>query len=72
MDPFLPRYNDKQRVLIYKRLYGNSPSYMNDLLKRNADVYQRSSRYGTLNLVCPRFVRETEGGRSFTEVYLIS
>ena len=25
MDPFLPRYNDKQRVLIYKRLYGNSP-----------------------------------------------
>ena len=38
---------------------------MNDLLKRNADVHQQSSRYGTLSLVCPRFVRETEGGRSF-------
>ena len=41
---------------------------MDNLLKHNEDVHQQSSRYGTLNLnlVCLRFVRETERDRSFT------
>ena len=39
---------------------------MNSLLTRNADVHSRESRHGDFNLVCPRFTRETEGGRSFS------
>ena len=36
---------------------------MYDPLKLNADLHTRTGRYGKLNLACPRFNRETEGGR---------
>ena len=51
---------------VFRRLVGDSPSYMNSLLTRNADVHSRESRHRDFNLVCPRFKRETEGGRSFS------
>ena len=34
-------------------------------LKCNADLHTRSGRYSALNLVCPRYNRESEGGRTF-------
>ena len=52
--------------MVYKRLSGDCPSYLSQMLIRNADINERSSRHGLLNLVCPRFKRESEGGRSFT------
>ena len=36
---------------------------MYDPLKLNADLHTRTGRYSKLNLACPRFNRETEGGR---------
>ena len=39
---------------------------MNELLILNSDINDRNSRYGSLNLVCPRFKRESEGGRSYS------
>ena len=39
---------------------------MYDLLKCNADLHTRSGRYSALNLVCPRYNRESEGGRTFS------
>ena len=54
-------------LMIYKLLSGDCPSYMSQMLIRNADINERPSRHGLLNLVCPRFKRESEGGgRSFT------
>ena len=35
-------------------------------LKCNADLHTRSGRYSALNLVCPRYNRESEGGRTFS------
>ena len=52
-------------VLIYKRLNGNTPEYINDLLIRNSDTHNRSTRFCNINLMCPRFKRNTEGGRVF-------
>ena len=52
-------------LMVYKRLSGDCPSYMSQMLIRNADISERPSRHGLLNLVCPRFKRESEGGRSF-------
>ena len=49
-----------------RELSGDCPSYMSQMLIRNADISERPSRHGLLNLVCPRFKRESEGGRSFT------
>ena len=50
---------------VYKPIYGQSPSYMNDLLVLNSDLNDRCSRNGSLNLVFPRFKQESEGGRTF-------
>ena len=43
------------------------PDYMLELLKRNIDIRftERQSRYGSLNLICPRYKRESEGDRTF-------
>ena len=52
--------------LVLNRLQENCPSYMYDLLKCNADLHTCSGRYSALNLVCPRYNRESEGGRTFS------
>ena len=49
---------------IYKRINGAVPDYIDDILKRNADLHTRSTRNASINLVCPKFKRETEGGRT--------
>ena len=40
---------------------------MSELLKRNVDIRpsEIQSRYGSLNLNCPRYKREIEGARTF-------
>ena len=40
---------------------------MLELLKRNIDIRstERQSRYGSLNLICPKYKRESEGARTF-------
>ena len=40
---------------------------MLELLKRNIDIRstKRPSRYGYLNLICPKYKREAEGARTF-------
>ena len=52
-------------TLVFKHLQGSCPAYMSDLLKLNADLHRKTGRYSKLNLACPRFNRETEGGRTF-------
>ena len=52
--------------LVLKRLQGNCPSYMYDLLKCNADLHTRRGRYSALNFVCPRYNRESERGKTFS------
>ena len=51
---------------VYKCINGQSPSYMNELWISNSDINERNSRYGSLNLVCTRPKRESEGGRPFS------
>ena len=52
-------------TLTYKRLNGNTPEYINDLLIRNSDTHNRSTRFCNLNLGCPRYKRSKEGDRTF-------
>lgn len=54
------------RVLVDKRRYGECPVYIEETTGVNSNIHDRSSRYGSINLVCPRFKRETEGGRFFS------
>ena len=43
------------------------PEYLRNLLTRNEVVRTRTrkSHYSKINSICPKYVRETEGGRSF-------
>jgi len=63
--PFYAESYVNRCVLIYKRLNGNTPEYINDLLIRNSDTHNRSTCFCNINLMCPRFTRITEGGRAF-------
>ena len=53
-------------VLIHKSLNGNAPSYINDLFVTNFTLHNRSTRHGSINLVCPKVQRTCDGGRTFT------
>ena len=66
--PFYDEAKVNKCSLVLKRLQGNCPSYMYmyDLLKCNADLHTRRGRYSALDLVCPRYNRESEGGRTFS------
>ena len=43
--------------LIYKRIDGLTPDYIDDILVRNADLHLRTTRHSNVNLVCPRYKR---------------
>ena len=64
---FLLEAKINQCALVYKRLNGVCPDYMLELLKRNIDIRstERQCRYGSLNLICPKYKRESEGARTF-------
>jgi hypothetical protein len=64
--PFFCEVKIQMCVLTHKRLYGECPAYIKEMLRVNSDIHNRSSRYGSINIVCPRFKRETEGGRTFS------
>ena len=64
--PFYHEAKINKSILVYKRILGECPSHLTQMLIRNADVNGRTSRYGQLNFVCPRFKRESEVGRSFS------
>ena len=56
-------------VLLYLSvLQGSLPSYLNDLFIVNNERHSRSTRYSNYNVVCPRYTRETEGGRTFSVI----
>jgi len=64
--PFYRESHINRYALIYKRLQGNTPNYLNKPLVINSNMHMRNTRYCNLNLFCPRYSYATEGGRSFT------
>ena len=48
-------------IQFHKRINVHSPGYMSDFLVLNSDINERNNRNNSLNLVCPRFKRETVG-----------
>ena len=52
--------------VFYKRVNGDLPEYMHDMLVRTFDQHKRCTRYNELNFTCPRHKLETEVVRTFT------
>ena len=62
---YIPFYDEAKInikcILLSKCLSGDCPSYLNDILTSNRDIYSRNSRYGSTYLVCPVFPVKLKG-----------
>ena len=66
---WIPYYDEVKifkATIVYKRIHNESPGYLMNMLKLNSRVNNRVTRYSNLNFLCPKYKRETEGGRTFT------
>ena len=64
--PFFDEIKLNKCTMIFKSLKGDVPIYIRDLLKTNSSVHNRSTRHGNLNLVCPKYLRNNDGGKAFS------
>ena len=55
--PFFCEVKIQMCVLVHKRIYGECPAYIKETLRLNSDIHNRSSCYGSINIVCPRLPR---------------
>ena len=65
--PFTKQSLIKRNTLACKRVDSSykTPSYIDNLLIRNSDIHQRETCYSNSNLLCLKYSRKTEGGRTF-------
>ena len=63
--PFYQKCKIQKASIMFKRVHGDLPSYLNDHISINNSRHSRNTRYSNFNSICPRYTRETEGGRTF-------
>ena len=65
--PFYKESTIKHNILVFKSINSKYfvPEYLQSSLVRNCDLHNRVTHYSSLNLVCAKYKRETEGGRTF-------
>ena len=56
----------KRNILPY-HFKNKVPAYIEDSLKLNSDRHTRTTRYSNNNFICPRYNRETEGGKTMEQ-----
>ena len=64
--PFYDESNINKCCIVYKCLQGIAAAYLVNRLSKVSEISSRSTRYSDINLRCPRYTRETEGGKTFT------
>ena len=66
MVPFYEDNKISSSSLVFKLIQGTLPNYLNEnFLTVNNQVHTRNTRYAKFNLVFPKYIRETEGEKSF-------
>ena len=63
--PFYEQHKIDKCIIMYKRINGRLPNYLNEHLILNNKRHSRNTRYSSINAVCPKYKRESERGRSF-------
>ena len=64
----LPLYEEAKisiYLIAFERPRGEMPEYITRLLIRISDLHSRNTRYANYNLVCPKFKRKLDGGKTF-------
>ncbi len=65
---WIPFYEDSRInkcQIIHKRIHGGLPRYLEDSIVVNSQRHSLNTRYSNSNIICPRYKRETDGGRTF-------
>ena len=52
-------------TVLYKRCHCSVPEYLTDTLKLNSSLHTRNMRFCDLNYVTLRYLKKSEGGRTF-------
>ena len=65
--PFTDELFIRRSSIVYKRVKvsSNCSVYINSMLMRNSDIHNRETRFSKINMICPRYNRITEGGKTF-------
>ena len=63
--PFYEKCKIDKASMMFRRIHGVLPSYLNEHISINNSTHSRTTRYSNFNVLCPRYNRETEGGRTF-------
>ena len=63
--PFYEDAKISKCSLAYKKVHGQVPTYISNMLKSNSEGHTRRTRYYICNFLCPKYQHETEGGRTF-------
>ena len=63
--PFYDECKVNKLCLVFKCLYGQCAEYLSNAFTRASDISTRQSRHENITLRCPKYLRKTEGGRTF-------
>ena len=67
--PFFIAAQINRCSIVFKRLEGTTPDYINFILKTNSEIHNRSTRFANLNFHCPVFKKtQKEAGLLACEV----
>ena len=58
--PFYEQCKIDKCSILYKRINGILPNYLNEHIVINNNTYSRNTRYSNFNVICPKYKRETE------------
>jgi hypothetical protein len=64
--PFYEESKVNKAVFAFKSINGETAPYLRETLKLNLEQHCRNTRYAEVNFICPKYKRETEGGRTFS------
>ena len=64
--PFYEQCKIDKYSILYKRINGILPNYLNEHIVINNNIHSRNTRYSNFNVICPKYKRETDGGRTFS------
>ena len=63
--PFYEENKISSCSLVFKLIQGTLPDYLIKHFTANNQVHSTNTRYAKFNLVCPKYIHETEGEKSF-------
>ena len=63
--PFYEEVKIRKCCLAFQRVNESVPTYLLESLTLNSQIHGKKTRHSEFNMICPKYIRKLEGGRSF-------